>query len=91
MTEITKCKKLVSDIIIKHLSQKEYIAEVNKIFEEVFGCPDKLEPKPNHLPEKSRKIIQQKYNRMMQPKKPFASTFSINLIFNYRHTTSRSR
>ena len=61
MTEITKCKKLVSDIIIKHLSQKEYIAEVNKIFEEVFGCPDKLEPKPNHLPEKSRKIIQQKY------------------------------
>ena len=61
MTEITRCKNLVSDIIIKDLSQKEYVAEVNKIFEKIFGCPDKLEPKSNYLPEESRKLIQQKY------------------------------
>jgi len=61
MIEIIKFKRLVSDITIKNFSQKEYVKEVDKLFNEVFECPDKLEPKPNHLPEKARRVIQQKY------------------------------
>jgi len=61
LNDITQFKKLVSEINIEYYNQTEYTKEVDKIFKEIFTCPNKLEPKPNHLPEKSRKIIQQKY------------------------------
>ena len=61
LNDIKKFKKLVSEINIEYYNQAEYIQVVDAIFKEIFTCPDKLEPKPNHLPEKARKIIQQKY------------------------------
>ena len=62
LDDIKKFKELVSQINIEYYNHAEYIKEVDKIFKKLFTCPDKLEPKPNHLPEKSRKIIQQKYS-----------------------------
>ena len=61
LNDIKKFKELVSQIKVEYYNQAEYKKEVDTIFKEIFTCPDKLEPKPNHLPEKARKIIQQKY------------------------------
>lgn len=61
LNDIAKFKKLVSEIQVEYYNQAEYTKEVDTIFKEIFTCPDKLEPKSHHLPEKARKIIQQKY------------------------------
>ena len=61
VNDIKKFKELVSQIEIEYYNQAEYKKEVDNIFKEIFACPDKLEPKPNHLPEKALKVIQEKY------------------------------
>ena len=61
LNDIKKFKELVSQIKVEYYNQAEYKKEVDNIFKEIFTCPDNLEPKSHHLPEKARKIIQQKY------------------------------
>ena len=47
--------------MIQHYDKDSYKEMVNKIFKELFKdyfeCPDKLEPKSEHLPEESLKKI----------------------------------
>ena len=66
--DILKCKEKLLAISIKHYDQKMYVDAVTNIFKTIFAipdkksnCPEKLEPRFEHLPESSRKIIQEKY------------------------------
>ena len=63
---ILKCKQAILGLRIKHLNQTHYEELVERLFAEIFKskdtpCPDKIEPQANHLPEKSIKILQQRY------------------------------
>lgn len=63
--EIIKCKELISNISIKHISQSEYEQLVYDTFDKVFvnyfatTCPDKIEP--SYLPKNAVDVLRRKH------------------------------
>ena len=56
--DILKCKQRILNIIIGQYDQKKYADKVIQIFDSIFThhfiqstCPNKLEPKSDHLPK----------------------------------------
>jgi hypothetical protein len=56
--DILKCKQKILNIVIDQYDQHKYANTVTQIFENIFThhfiqskCPNKLEPKPDHLPK----------------------------------------
>ena len=65
--EIIKCKKLISNISINHVTQDEYEQLVYDTFDKVFvnyfdtTCPDKIEP--SYLPQSAVDVLKQKHRK----------------------------
>lgn len=63
--DILRCQEVIGELMIKHYDTNSYKEMVDRIFKELFKdyfeCPDKIEPKSKHLPEKSLKKIRNKF------------------------------